>query len=136
MLRVPLAVGAQQFAEGLCIRGQVRGKRFLEQRGANPLEALLVFGGVLLISRFGARHAVGCSVFLGHRLDQSIEQIFRFTLHAFSVFIHVLEIEQPCIKDAHGQIQSVLDGVEINLVAQNVPVNRLQERKARGFQAV
>ena len=67
-------------------------------------------------------------------LDQAVEQIFRVALQALGVFIDAFGVQQAGVQGADGQVEPVLDGVEIDLVAQDVPVDRLQKREATGLQ--
>jgi hypothetical protein len=134
LVGLPGTLAAEQLVQDLGVVRQVFGQLGLEQSGPNPLEALLVFALILLVDRLGAGHVVGQAVFLGHRVDQTVQQVFGVALQAFGVFVHPLQVEQSSVQHTHRQVEPVINGVQVDLVAQNVPVDRLQEREAVGLQ--
>ena len=112
------------------------GQQRLEQRGPDPFEALLVVGDVLLINSLRTGQSVRLHVNFIDHLHHAVEQVFLVALDALRVFVDAVGVQQASIEHAYGQVEPVLDGVEVDAVAKNVTVNRLQKREARRLQAL
>lgn len=88
------------------------------------------------VNGFGARHVVYEAVGFCGGVHPTIKPIFRVAFNTVGIFVHTFQIQQACVQHAHRQIEPMLYGVQVNLVAQNVPVYRLQKRKTVGLQAL
>ena len=128
---IPRAVRGQHLAQRLGVGGQMLGQQRLEQLGPDPFEALLVVGGVLPINRLRTGQSVGLHVNFIDHLHHAVEQVFLVALDALRVFVDAVGVQQASVEHAHGQVEPVLDGVEVDAVAKNVTVDRLQEREPR-----
>ena len=106
-------------------------EQWLEQARADPLEALAVLGCVLPVDHCCACQGIDAQVSVCHRLDHAVEQVLLIAFQAFSVFVDAVSVQQAGIEHAHRKVEPVLDGVEVDAVAQDVAVYRLQEREAR-----
>ena len=82
------------------------------------------------LDRYVLGSSEGCKPQRSAYVRHTVEQIFLIALQAFRVFVDTIGVEQACIEHAHGQVEPILNGVEINLVAQDMAVNGLQEREA------
>ena len=93
VLRIPLAMFAQQVAQFEGIRGEMLRQTLLEQRWPYPLESLLILVGILPVYHFRTRHVVRHVVFLCNSVNQAVEQVFRLAFQSFNVLVYMLHIE-------------------------------------------
>ena len=103
--------------------------------GAQPIKIAGVLGSERLVAR--------CSRLgkIGQRLSSNFgwlccSGLIRAEQRAVTVVIVVASIEQGGVLRAYGQRQAFLQGVEVDIIAQDVATHRKQERMTAAFQSL